>query len=70
VKHTFYVSWGDLYHYMTGEQIRSATKREEKASKQAARHDGGAGVIDGSELSWPIARRKLRVIERKLTGNG
>lgn len=37
---------GDLTDYDTGEVIRIATADEQAASEDAARHDGGAGVID------------------------
>jgi hypothetical protein len=56
---TYYVFWGDLYHYATGTRIRAATRREERASRDAARHDGGAGVIDARDLSRPVARATL-----------
>jgi hypothetical protein len=34
-----------LYDYRTGDTIREATPDELAASVEAARHDGGAGVI-------------------------
>lgn len=34
-----------LYEYDTGEELRDATQAELAASVEAARHDGGAGVI-------------------------
>lgn len=36
---------GDLMDYKSGERIRAASKAEQRASKAAARSDGGAGVI-------------------------
>ena len=39
------VSTATLHDYQTGEAIRSATEAELTASIEAARHDGGAGVI-------------------------
>ena len=62
MKHAYYVSCGDLHHYDTGEVLRLATRAEEKASCEAARTDGGAGVIGDSDLSRPVARRKLEQI--------
>jgi ribosomal protein L25 (general stress protein Ctc) len=42
-------------NYTTGEDIRRATRAELRASKAAAKRDGGAGVIrvevDGKEVS-------------------
>lgn len=35
-----------LYDYATGEEIRNATAEELAASIDAAKHDGGAGVIE------------------------
>ncbi len=37
--------WGTLYDYRTGDELRPATKDEHQASIEAARFDGGAGVI-------------------------
>lgn len=34
-----------LYNYRTGVELRSALHAELAASEEAARHDGGAGVI-------------------------
>jgi hypothetical protein len=34
-----------LCDYATGETIREATADEARASREAAEHDGGAGVI-------------------------
>ena len=34
-----------LHRYDTGEELREATPAELAASVEAARHDGGAGVI-------------------------
>lgn len=34
-----------LYNYETGRAIRQATEAEIAASIEAAKHDGGAGVI-------------------------
>jgi hypothetical protein len=34
-----------LYDYKTGEEIREATPEQLAASKEAAKPDGGAGVI-------------------------
>ena len=66
MKHTYYVTCGELYHYTTGDQLRPATASEERASERAAQYDGGAGVIDDSDLSRPVSSRKLEAIERKL----
>lgn len=38
-------AFANLCDYSTGETIRKATPEEERASAEAARHDGGAGVI-------------------------
>ena len=38
--------YGTLCDYRTGEQIRPATAAELTASLDAARHDGGSGVIE------------------------
>ena len=35
-----------LYAYATGSEIRNATDVELAASIEAAKHDGGAGVIE------------------------
>lgn len=35
----------ELYDYKTGAEIREATAKEIAASREAARWDGGAGVI-------------------------
>ena len=35
----------DLHRYITGEYIRKATDLEAQLSAEAAKHDGGAGVI-------------------------
>lgn len=50
---------GDLCDYETGDRLRDATWQETKASVEAAKRDGGAGVIrvDGrscyvSETRW------------------
>ncbi len=40
-----YPKWGNLYDYHTGAFIRRATREELIASLEAARKDGGAGVI-------------------------
>jgi len=34
-----------IYNYRTGAMIRPATADELKASREAARHDGGSGII-------------------------
>jgi hypothetical protein len=41
-----------MYDYSTGEEIREATAEELEESKEAAKHDGGAGVItvDGRDV--------------------
>jgi len=38
--------YGTLIDYRTGESLRPATAAEQAASIEAARHDGGRGVID------------------------
>jgi hypothetical protein len=35
----------NLYNYKTGEFIRAATVNEALASEEAAKHDGGSGII-------------------------
>jgi hypothetical protein len=37
--------YATLHDYNTGELIRYATREEAEASREQARHDGGAGVI-------------------------
>ena len=37
--------WGTLCDYRTGDEIRPATEAEHQASVEAARFDGGRGVI-------------------------
>ncbi len=65
MKITFFATdYGDLCCYQTGERLRSATRAETAASRDAARTDGGAGVIDAGELSRPIAAQKIAKIER------
>lgn len=39
------VNYGDLMDYYTGAYMRPATKEQRDASREAAKHDGGAGVI-------------------------
>ena len=39
------IEMADLMNYATGESIRTATAAELAASIEAARYDGGAGVI-------------------------
>ena len=39
------MTYGDLHDYATGEYLRPATKEERTASRDAARSDGGSGVI-------------------------
>ena len=68
MKITYYATAWGLFAYETGEFLRESTRSERAASRTAAQHDGGAGVIDASELSRPIARRKLRHIEASLEG--
>jgi len=41
-----YASGPHLIDYATGEAIREATEQEFRESEEAARHDGGAVVID------------------------
>lgn len=62
---TWYANdWG-LHCYQTGGYVRGATKREIKASREAARSDGGAGVIDDSDLSRPVGSRvKARLVAK------
>jgi hypothetical protein len=38
--------FGDLTVYVNAEYIRPASKEEQLRSKEAARNDGGRGVID------------------------
>jgi hypothetical protein len=38
--------YGDLRDYETGSYLRPATEAEQKASRDAAESDGGAGVIE------------------------
>lgn len=66
MRHTYYVLSGELYHYQTGARLRTATRREKRASIEAVRHDGGAGVIGESDLSRPVSRRTLAAIERRM----
>lgn len=61
-KTTYYVQSGYLHNYQTGALLRRATKSEEKASKAAARHDGGAGVITDADLSRPAAASGTRIL--------
>lgn len=37
---------GDLHDYRTGDRLRRATLEEQRASLEAARHDGGRGVFE------------------------
>jgi hypothetical protein len=37
--------FGDLHNYLNGEYIRPATQEEQQESREAAKHDGGVGVI-------------------------
>ena len=37
---------GTLYDYQSGEEIRAATPQELSDSREQAKSDGGAGVID------------------------
>lgn len=43
--------FGALCVYATTERLRSATEAERDASIEAARHDGGAGVIEVDGVS-------------------
>lgn len=40
-----------LYDYLSGRYVRPATVGEEAASIDAARHDGGAGVIRTDDVA-------------------
>jgi len=42
---------GDLHDYLTGDYLRAGTAEEKIRSIEAARHDGGAGVIEVSRES-------------------
>ena len=44
-----------LYNYTTGEFLRAATSEEAKASTEAAKYDGGAGVILVDGVSCYVA---------------
>jgi len=44
-------NYGDLMSYSTASYIRPATEAERDASRAAADHDGGAGVIDVDGVS-------------------
>lgn len=48
-------TFGFLMNYVTGETVRRATRAELRASKAAAKTDGGAGTIrveiDGKEVA-------------------
>jgi len=44
-------NYGDLRSYHDASYIRPATEAERDASREAADHDGGAGVIDVDGVS-------------------
>lgn len=43
---TCYTNQGILHHYQSGVELRAATDSEIAWSEEAAKHDGGAGVIE------------------------
>lgn len=65
---TYYVTAGALYRYQDSEYLRPATPAEAAASQDAARHDGGAGVIGPEDLSGPVATRGQIVALRDEAG--
>lgn len=48
-------TYGTLYAYYTGEELRPATEAELEASKAAALEDGGIGVIQVDGRSCYVA---------------
>jgi hypothetical protein len=50
--------YGDLHDYASGRFIRPATEREQAESREAARWDGGAGVI---VVRWGHVARSVYV---------
>ena len=44
----------NLTDYRTGETVREATDEEREASVEAARQDGGAGVITVPDHDGPV----------------
>lgn len=58
--------FGDLLDYHTGNRMRAATREQRDASREAAKYDGGAGVIIVAEDWHVVCNDEPRKLSDKL----